>query len=83
MNSRRYFEIMPSEGEKKFTLPVNEHQVIFQRYLDMTYHVQELDQLYRMMLYILKKFFGIMIYYLMTGYILITGRKWMCFRSML
>lgn len=50
MNSRRYFEIMPSEGEKKFTLPVNEHQVIFQRYLDMTYHVQELDQLYRMML---------------------------------
>ena len=34
MNSRRYFEIMPSEGEKKFTLPVNEHQVIFQRYLD-------------------------------------------------
>lgn len=57
MNSRRYFEIMPSEGEKKFTLPVNEHQVIFQRYLDMTYHVQELDQLYRMMLYNLEKIF--------------------------
>ena len=57
MNSRRYFEIMPSEGEKKFTLPVNEHQAIFQRYLDMTYHVQELDQLYRMMLYNLEKIF--------------------------
>ena len=58
MNSRRYFEIMPSEGEKKFTLPVNEHQVIFQRYLDMTYHVQELDQLYRMNCYIILKNFS-------------------------
>lgn len=58
MNSRTYFGLTPSEQEQtNFTMPSSEHQAILQNYLDMTHHVQELDQLYRMMLYNLEKIF--------------------------
>ena len=58
MNSRTYFELTPSEREQThFAMPSSEHQAILQNYLDMTYHVQELNQLYRMMLYNLEKIF--------------------------